>query len=106
MLTDLLRDPTHADLDRWLGLPERERVRWGDVVWASVDLDPSDQARMGKPMIVWGPVQSVRRGNEVFLNFFDTRGAVILDEACQAAVQQRVEQLGIDRSEGWVDGWV
>lgn len=105
MLTDLLRDPTHAAPDRWLELPERERVRWGDVVWASTDLDPGDQARMGKHMIVWGPVQSVVRGKEVFLNFFDRRGAVILDEACQAAVQQRVEQLGIDWAEGWVDGW-
>lgn len=105
MLSDLLRDSTHADLDRWLELPERERVRWGDVVWASADLDSRDEARMGKHMIVWGRVQSVGRGNEVFLNFFDRRGAVILDEACQAAVQQRVEQLGIDWGEGRVEGW-
>lgn len=105
MLSDLLRDPTHADLDRWLELPERERVRWGDVVWSSTDLDANDEARMDKHIIVWGPVQSVVRGHEVFLNFYDRRGAVILDEACQAAVQQRVEQLGIDWGEGWVDGW-
>ena len=47
----------------------------------------------------------MRRGGEVFLNFFHERGAAIFDEACQTAVQRRVEQLCIDWGEGWVDGW-
>ena len=118
MLRHLVADPQYVEgLDgQRIEVPERGEVRPEDLIWTLDELDPQNNAIVGRHVVVWGEVYSAmpRPGDEegTGLGYFnqgkygDNKGAVIVDWSTLTELINRYAAHGVENFRQFDDWYV